>query len=157
MLHTVVKYFYKGIWTLPLELMWRSVIRLCWFIETKALHNNDPNHSSGTCLRFWVNFIKRNMKTFLLSILLKSTHLTLKVNSPTRQRPRGVSDISIGSYTINASSWASKTPGNLKHVITFFLCVSQKLALAFPHHCRSNQYKSPAFLISSLCMKLPSL
>lgn len=134
-----MKLFYKGIQTLPLKLIWRSVIRLHWFIETKALHKKDPNHSSGARHRFWVNLIvKRNMKMFLSSILLKNTHLTLKGNSPTRKRSRWVSDISVGSYTINASSWATKRPANLKHV-------SQKNSSRFPLSLRIKPVWEPSF------------
>lgn len=119
---------------------------------TSSTRNTQTIHKEH--VSFWVYFIvKSNMKMFLFTILLKSTHLTLKGNNPTIKISRWVSDM---PYKI-MSSWASKTPANLKHIITFFLCVSQKLALGFPQHCRSNQHENPASLISSLCMKLPSL
>lgn len=119
--HTTVKWFYKGIQTLPLKLIWRSVFRLHWFIENKALHKKDPNHSSGTYHTFLLNFIvKSSMKIFLFSIFLKSTHLTLKENNSTRKRSRWVSNIPVQSYTTNASSWASKTPTNVKHSLPSF-------------------------------------
>lgn len=58
----------------------KSFIRLCQFVETKALHKKDPNHSSGRCLRFWVNFIvKSTMETFLSSVLLRAPLLLSKV------------------------------------------------------------------------------